>query len=212
MKIFDITIPLSPQTPVWAGEESVTITGIERIAQGDEYNVSKIEMGVHAGTHIDAPYHVNDRGKTVDQIPVDQLVGKAQVVQIADEIDRINAQVVQSCQIESGIQALLFRTGNSNFWKENSVRFREQFTALDSSAAEWLVSRGIRVVGIDWFSISIMDDLYKPHKILLESDIVIIENLDLSEIQVGFYTLYCLPLKLVGSDGAPARAILIQED
>lgn len=212
MKIFDITIPLSSQTPVWAGEESVSITEIERIANGDEYNVSGFSMGAHAGTHIDAPYHVDGHGKTVDQIPVEQFIGKAQIIQIADEIESITSQVLQSCQIEEDIHALIFKTGNSKFWKQKPVQFRDDFTALDSSAAEWIAEREIKVVGIDWFSISTMDDLFEPHKILLESGIVIIENLDLSEIQAGIYMLFCLPLKLVGTDGAPARAILVQED
>ena len=212
MRIIDITVPLSPQTPFWSGEERVVIDPIERIADGEAYNVSRITMGAHAGTHMDAPFHISDNGGTIDQIPLQQLIGKTQVVHIDEEVERITAEVVQACPVEAGISALIFKTRNSGFWRQEPLRFREDYTALDSGAAGWIVSKGIGLVGIDWFSISVMEDLFEPHKILLDAGIAIVENLDLNEVPPGIYTLFCLPLKLVGTDGAPVRAILTRED
>jgi arylformamidase len=211
MDIFDITIPLSAKTPVWEGDQGVTITLDERISDGADFNVSRMEMGVHAGTHIDAPFHLFAQGQTVDQIPLDKLVGKAQVIRIPGEIGLISADVLKTIRIEKEISRILFRTRNSIYWREEPCQFRRDFTALDASAVEYLVSLNIKLVGIDWFSISPLADLKRPHEILLKAGVVILENVDLGNIEPGIYDLYCLPLNLVGTDGAPVRAILTRE-
>ena len=212
MKIIDVTIPLSNKTPVWEGDEEVSITRNALISEGADFNESKLELGVHTGTHIDAPFHVFSDGNTVDKIPMGHLIGKAQVVRIADDVERISRDVLQHANIEKGIKHLLFKTRNSLYWKDKKPRFQTDFSALDASAAEFLVSQGVKLAGIDWFSISPMDDLMTPHVILLRAGIVIVENLNLSDVKPGLYDLYCLPLKLVGTDGAPARVILIQDE
>ncbi len=212
MKIYDISIPLSEQTPVWEGDEKVKISRDTLISAGADYNVSLIEMGVHAGTHVDAPYHVFDDGFGVDRIPLDHLVGRAQVVRIPDEVKTISADVLKRCNIDGEVKHLLFKTRNSQYWKAEKPRFHPDFTALDTSGAAYLAARGVKLTGIDWFSISIMDDLKSPHMVLLKAGIVIVENLNLADVPAGFYDLYCLPLKLVGTDGAPARVILTREE
>lgn len=212
MKIFDITIPLSNQTPVWEGDKEVIISRETQISEEEDYNVARVALNVHSGTHMDAPFHVMKDGRTVDQISLENLIGKAQVVRIGDEVDMIDAEVLKQSHLEKGIKRFLFKTKNSNYWKEEPYKFCEDFVGLDSSAADYLVSVGARLAGIDWFSISPMSDLLNPHKILLGAGIVILENLNLLDIQGGIYDLFCLPLKLVGTDGAPVRAILTREE
>lgn len=208
MKIYDITIPLSNETPVWEGDKEVRIWRESLISGGADFNVSRMEMGVHAGTHMDAPYHVISDGSTVDQIPLERMIGKAQVVEVDGEAESINADVLERCGISAGTTRVLFKTHNSSYWNDKPCRFREDFIALDWSGAEWLVAHGIVLAGIDWFSISTMTELRPPHVILLQAGAVILENLDLRQVEAGFYDLCCLPLKLIGTDGAPARVIL----
>ncbi len=206
--MYDITIPISNETPVWTGDKEVTIWRDRAITAGADYNVSLLEMGVHTGTHMDAPYHVSDAGRTVDQIPLEQLIGPAQVIVVPPEIESITREFLQRCGLAAGARRVLFKTRNSKFWNDQPLRFREDFIGIDSGAAHWLVEKGIVLAGIDWFSISLMRDLKTPHEILLEAGTVILENLDLRRVPAGSYELICLPLKLAGTDGAPVRAIL----
>ena len=206
--IYDITIPISKDTPVWTGDKEVKIYRDRTIAAGADYNVSLLEMGVHTGTHVDAPFHVINAGKTVDQIPLEQLVGRAQVVAVPPEVESIDADFLSGCELAVGMQRVLFKTRNSKFWNDQPLRFREDFIGVDTSGARWLTEQGVILAGIDWFSISPMQDLKTPHEILLGAGTVILENLDLRKVPAGSYELICLPLKLMGTDGAPVRAIL----
>ena len=206
--IYDITIPINNDTPVWTGDKEVKIQRDRTIAAGADYNVSLLEMGVHTGTHMDAPYHVMDAGRTVDQIPLEQLIGQAQVVVVPPEIESIDANFLSYCGLSEGVERVLFKTRNSKFWNDQPLRFREDFIGVDASGARWLTEQGVILAGIDWFSISPMQDLKTPHEILLGAGTVILENLDLRKVPAGSYELICLPLKLMGTDGAPVRAIL----
>ena len=206
--IYDITIPINNDTPVWTGDKEVKIQRDRTIAAGADYNVSLLEMGVHTGTHMDAPYHVMDAGGTVDQIPLEQLIGQAQVVVVPPEIESIDANFLSYCGLSEGVERVLFKTRNSKFWNDQPLRFREDFIGVDASGARWLTEQGVILAGIDWFSISPMQDLKTPHEILLGAGTVILENLDLRKVPAGSYELICLPLKLMGTDGAPVRAIL----
>ena len=206
--IYDITIPINQDTPVWTGDKEVKIQRDRTIAAGADYNVSLLEMGVHTGTHVDAPYHVMDAGGTVDQIPLEQLIGQAQVVVVPPEIESIDANFLSYCGLSEGVERVLFKTRNSKFWNDQPLRFREDFIGVDASGARWLTEQGVTLAGIDWFSISPMQDLKTPHEILLGAGTVILENLDLRKVPAGSYELICLPLKLMGTDGAPVRAIL----
>jgi len=206
--ISDITLPISIETPVWTGDKEVKIYRERSIAAGADYNVSLLEMGVHTGTHMDAPYHVMDGGRTVDQIPLEQLIGQTQVVAVPAEVESIDADFLAGCGLATGAQRVLFKTRNSKFWNDQPLRFREDFIGVDAGGACWLVEKGVVLAGIDWFSISPMRDLKTPHEILLQGGVVILENLDLRKVPAGSYELVCLPLKLTGTDGAPVRAIL----
>jgi arylformamidase len=212
MKIYDISVPLCAQTPVWEGDKQVTIRWASRISEGAEYNLSELEMSTHAGTHLDAPFHVFADGAAVDQIALEKLIGKTQVIHIPDDVRRISREAIAQKDLVFGISRLLIRTANSNRWKAAGGVFRKDYVGLDSGAAGYLVERGYQLVGIDGFSISPTDDLIPPHRILLDGGVAILETLDLSGVPQGIYDLYCLPLKLIGADGAPARAILIDTD
>ncbi len=209
MKIFDVTIPISETTPVWEGEKGVVLQRSAEIGDRSDYNVSYISLGLHAGTHMDAPFHVQNAGKTVDTIPLEKLIGPTQVVEIPKSAGVIDRATLKGIEIDESIKRILFKTENSYYWNNHPAQFTRDFVALDSSGAEYLISLGMELVGIDFFSISTYGDLLNPHKILLANSIVVIENLDLREVSAGVYQFYCFPLKVFGTDGAPVRAVLI---
>ena len=208
MKIIDITLPLSNQTPVWEGDKGITIDQIAFITKGSDFNVSRAELGVHTGTHVDAPFHLDDLGYTVDKIPFNKLIGPVQVLHIDDSIKLITEEVLVKSGLKKSTQRLLLKTRNSQYWVKYPHQFNREYTALDSNAAAFLVREGILFVGIDYFSISPFDDLIAPHQILLKAGVVILENAYLVNVEPGLYNLLCLPLFLVGTDGAPVRAVL----
>ena len=208
MKIIDITLPLSNQTLVWEGDKGITVEQIAFIKKGSDFNISRAEFGVHAGTHIDAPFHLDNQGYSVDKIPFDKLVGKIQVLQIDESINLITKEVLLRSGFKKGTERLLLKTKNTRNWIENPHQFIRDYAAIDSNTAAFLVEAGIKFVGIDYFSISAYDDLKTPHLILLNAGIVILENAYLVNVEAGEYNLFCLPLYLIGTDGAPVRAIL----
>jgi arylformamidase len=151
---------------------------------------------------------LNDRGNSADKIPLEKLVGKVQVLQIEESINLITKEVILRSGFKKRTERVLLKTKNTRNWINNSRRFDRDYAAIDSTAANFLVEAGIKFVGIDYFSISPFDDLKAPHQILLNAGIVILENAYLVDVDAGEYNLYCLPLYLVGTDGAPVRAIL----
>lgn len=175
---------------------------------GDPATVSRICLGVHAGTHVDAPAHFIRNGATVDELELNVLIGQALVVD-APEADMLSADVLQKKSIPSGVRRILFRTRNSDKWKHGEQKFDRDFVALTEDGAHWLAVRNFLLVGIDYLSVAPFDASAPIHRILLEKNIVILEGLDLSNITAGLYQLVCLPLRLVGCEGAPARVVLI---
>lgn len=208
MEIIDITIPLSPRTPVWEGDKGITIK--QDVFKGDasDFNISRVEMGVHAGTHIDSPFHLYNHGSTVDEIPLEVLIGPATVVEIPSDRTIINSEALLSNGFKPGVERLILKTCNTEYWTQDPYRFHKEYIGIDTEGAEFLVSQGVKLVGIDYFSASPMSDLVRPHEILLEAGVVILENAYLMDVLPGEYQLICLPLKLQGTDGAPVRAIL----
>jgi arylformamidase len=210
MKIHDISLPVSESLVIWPGDPSVRITQPAHLDRGDLYTVSRLELGAHTGTHVDAPAHFVRGGDGVDRLALDLLVGPAQVVHVP-EAGVLTAEVLEGLSIPPGTERLLFRTRNSERWAGGMGKFREDYVGVADLGARWLVARGVRLVGIDYLSISPYDDLVTPHQTLLGAGVVVLEGLDLRGIAAGTYQLVCLPLKLVGGDGAPARTILIEE-
>lgn len=211
MKIIDISIPLSNKTPVWEGDKRNSIRRVAKIEEGSDFNVSRIELGVHAGTHIDAPFHVYENGDTVDQIPLDTLIGSVQVVEISDGVSVINKKCLMKLNFQDGIDRILFKTSNSLYWETDPFSFNRDYVAVNSEGAKYLADMDLRLVGVDYFSVSSFDDLKQPHLILLGHKIVLLENIDLRQVVPGIYKLICLPIKILETDGAPVRAVLISE-
>lgn len=210
METYDISLTISSRLPVWPGDPSVSIERVEKIEEGSNSNVSRMNMSVHTGTHVDAPFHfLGGDTMTVDALPLKILTGRAYVLHIPDQVDQIDAAVLEAAEIPPRTRRLLFRTRNSGYWARNEERFQEDFVGISEDGARFLVERGVKLVGIDYLSIAPYKQSRPTHEILLQAGVVIVEGLNLAEISQGRYTLYCLPLKLAGSDGAPARAILV---
>ena len=210
MTIYDISLTLSSNLPTWPGDPELEFELFESMDEGAHVNVTKISTSVHVGTHVDAPHHFLNDGRTVEQLPLDVLTGPCYVVQLPDGIDAITAEVLDRTEINSEMKRVLFGTRNSHLWARGEATFQTDFVAITEDGAEWLVERGVKLVGVDYLSVAPYGDSEPTHKVLLGAGVVIIEGLNLANVMRGFYELYCLPLKIAGCDGAPARAILIQ--
>lgn len=211
MPIYDISLTLTPSLPVWPGDPQIKVERIAKMEDGKHNNISQIAMSAHAGTHVDAPYHFIADGKTIERLALDILIGPAQVVEIPGESRLVTASDLKAAGVGAGMTRLLLKTRNSRYWTQPGLPFQTDFTALSPDGAEYLVQAGVKLVGIDYFSIAPFGDSVPTHRTLLGAEVVVLEGANLSQVPAGTYQLYCLPLKLGGSDGAPARAILIAE-
>ena len=210
MTIFDISLTISPFLPTWPGDPGLVLEQFESMDKGAHANVTSISSSLHLGTHVDAPHHFLNDGRTVEQLSLDVLTGQCYVVQLPDGIDAITAEVLARTEISSEMKRVLFGTSNSHQWVKGEPKFQKDFVAITEDGAEWLVEHGVKLVGVDYLSVAPYGDSEGTHKVLLNAGVVIVEGLNLSNVVRGFYDLYCLPLKIAGADGAPARAILIQ--
>ena len=208
MPIHDISLPISESLAVWPGDRRVGMPLDSHVDRGDMSTVTRLDLGAHTGTHVDAPFHFFSDGPGVDSLDLNLLVGPAMVVHEL-EADVLTAEVLEGLQIPPGTERVLFRTRNSERWVQGETEFYTGYVAIDEDGARWLVDRGVRLVGVDYLSVGPYDDPVPTHQILLRAGVVAVEGLNLAEIDAGVYQLVCLPLKLEGRDGAPARAILI---
>jgi arylformamidase len=209
MKIYDVSLPISPELPVWPGDPVVVLEQVSSMDAGAHANVSNLACGVHTGTHVDAPHHFLNDHRTVESLSLDILVGPARLVQIPDTEGVVNARVLEEAAIPSATVRLLLKTRNSRHWERGEMEFDTGFVGISADGADWLVQHNIKLVGIDYLSVAPYHQSTPTHRTLLEAGIIIVEGMDLSATAPGTYDLYCLPLKLVGSDGAPARTILV---
>ena len=210
MRIYDVSVPISAETPVYPGDPAVKISQWAAIARGDAANVSLLNFGAHTATHVDAPSHFIEGASRVDAAPLDALLGPARVVRIPDDAHAITADHLANENLE-GTARVLFKTRNSAFWGAAAEGFRRDFTYVAPDAARALVRAGVRLVGMDYLSVEkFQAEKFETHEILLSSGVVILEGLDLREVEGGDYELICLPLKIASGtgDGAPARAVL----
>ena len=205
--IIDISVPLQPDMPIWPGSVGLRLTRTMRLEAGDAANVSRLDCDVHMGTHVDAPWHFWEDGATVEQLPLDTLIGPAIVVYLP-EVGLVTASDLANLTLPPGTKRLLLRTRNSKLWAAGVTEFREDYVALTTEAARWVVDQGIRLIGVDYLSVQRYDDSSLVHQILLEAGVVILEGLNLADVQPGIHELICLPILLVGAEGAPARAVL----
>ena len=209
MRIYDVSLPISSRLPTWPGDPSVSLERASSIAAGDAANVSRLAAGVHTGTHVDAPVHFVDGAPGIDSIPIETLVGPCLVVAADPPGTELRPEDLPDT--EHG--RILFKTPNSRRWTPDpNLEFDRGFVAVGLPLAQRLVAEGKRLVGVDYLSVeSFAAPFAHPvHVTLLRAGIVVIEGLDLSAVEPGEYELYCLPLKLVGSDGAPARTVLVR--
>ena len=209
MTLYDITLTINPDMPVWPGDPAVILERVKKIEEGSNANVSRLDAGVHTGTHVDAPRHFIMGEKGIDELDLNVLVGAAQVVELAQNIAEIDEKVIRQAGILPDTRRILFKTRNSQYWAQNENIFQTDFVGINLDGARALVKMGIQLVGIDYLSIAPFKRSRPTHEVLLSAGMVVVEGLDLSKIKPGMYQLYCLPIKLGGSDGAPARAILI---
>ena len=207
MKIVDISLPVSTDIPLWPGSTEFALTWTDRIDKGHESNNSRIACDTHIGTHVDAPFHFVANGLTVDQIAPELLIGPCQVVNMPG-LKHINAETLAAIKLAPHTRRLLLKTDNSNLWVAKEKKFQKNYACLTESGAQWIVQQGISLVGIDYLSIGSYSNGVKTHQILLEANVVVLEGLNLSEADAGDYELICLPLKLAGAEGAPARVVL----
>lgn len=210
MEIYDVSVPLSGATPTYPGDPGIKIEDWLAFAKGDHANVSSIHFGLHSGTHVDAPAHFIEGGAKVDSLPLESLIGEADVVEVPDDVRVINSDFV-AANCKNSSKRILFKTRNSAFWNNPQDGFREEYTYLDAEAAKLLVASGVRLVGIDYLSVEeFRSEKFETHLALLSKNVVILEGLDLRVVPSGTYELICLPLKIAGGagDGAPARVVL----
>ncbi|MCK9391032.1 MAG: cyclase family protein [Syntrophales bacterium] len=207
MKLYDISLSISNDLPVWPGDPPVSLRMTKSILNGDQCNVTKMEMGVHAGTHIDSPYHFLSDGVTTDVIPIETFIGPCLVVEVDSKV-LIEKKDLQKYDM-NGYSRILIKTRNSGIWANNISYFDKNFVALGIDAAHYLIEMKTILVGIDFLSIESFHSEGSPvHKLLLRNSISILEGLNLSGVSVGAYELICMPLKLKGCEGAPARVLL----
>ncbi|MBT3367540.1 MAG: cyclase family protein [Nitrospina sp.] len=208
MKFYDVSVPISDELPVWPGDPGISMELTCSLARGDSANVTQLEMGVHTGTHIDAPSHFEPGGKTIDQLPMEILTGTCRVVEIPHSTESIGPAELEKLDL-SGVIRILFKTKNSKFWAREEKKFQKKFVHLSKEGASFLVEHGIKLVGIDYLSVEqFASPDHATHHILLRNQVIIVEGLNLSGISEGEYELIALPIKLKGADGAPARVIL----
>ena len=206
MKIFDISVPIVNGGVVYPGNPEIRIEPHSELSKGASSNCSRISFGSHSATHVDAPKHFFDTGDAVEQLSLTALLGPARLIAFDDAVMSVTAALLQTEKLE-GVERVLIRTRNSGTLPHQP--FRPDFTYVAPDGAEYLASIGVKLVGVDYLSVEqFRSGHHKTHRTLLQRGIVIVEGLDFSAVAPGNYNFYCLPLRLEGLDGAPARAVL----
>jgi arylformamidase len=199
----DISVPIRPAMPIYDGNPGVNLERESSIADGAHANVSRLELGVHTGTHVDAPLHFIDGAPGAESLELEPMLGPAVVVDATSVEADLDAAALERLDLPEGATRILLKTRNSRLWEQDT--FSRDFVRLTGGGARFLIDRGVELVGIDYLSIGDAD----AHRELLGAGVTALEGLDLRDIDPGRYDLVCLPLRVEGSDGAPARAILL---
>jgi arylformamidase len=209
--LIDISMPVSDRLPAWPESPGASLRFLQTLAEGAEADVSELRMDVHTGTHVDAPAHMIAGAATMDAYDLAAGVGEAVVVDTGDA-EEIDADVLASLELPADTRRLLLRTRNSARPELREPPFATDYSALAPNGSEWLVERGIELVGIDYLSIQRFGDPLETHLILFRGGVTILEGLWLADVDPGRYELMCLPLRLAGREAAPARAVLRRLD
>lgn len=212
MTLYDVSLPISDELPIWPGDPGISMTLSSSLARGDAANVTRLTMGVHTGTHIDAPSHFEPDGIGIDGLPLNILIGPCRLFDMSAVKERIDRMALETIDL-SGVTRVLFKTTNSQWWQSGEKRFQETFIYLSQDGASYLVERGLQLVGVDYLSVEkFRSPDHKTHHTLLRHKVIIIEGLNLSGVPAGDYELIALPIKLKGADGAPTRVVLRTRD
>lgn len=209
MKIYDISLPIYPGFVVWPGNPEVVFTLRNSTANGDIANVTDISLCTHTSTHMDAPRHFVHEAPTMEQVDLNIVYGPALVIDVGD-VNEVTVDVLERADIPVGTVRLLIKSRNGKYWDGDLSIFHTDYVAIHEDAARWILAHGIKLIGIDYFSIAPFHDLVTTHRILLSAGVIALEAIDLRQVMPGVYTLAALPLKLIGSDGCPVRAILVE--
>jgi arylformamidase len=205
MKLIDVSVPLDANLPTYPGNTPFSLEAIKRISRGDSSNVSTLHMSAHAGTHVDAPRHFFDEAPGTEVLPLEMLIGRARVIEITSR-KGVTAEALAATDLSEDVRVLI-KTYNSRLWGDPV--FHTDFIGVTESGAKHLVGHGVKVVGVDYLSV---EEFKKPgapaHHVLLGGGTIVIEGLNLRDVEPGVYEMFCLPLCIVGSDGAPARVVL----
>jgi arylformamidase len=205
MKLIDVSVPLDATLPTYPGNTPFSLEAIKRIARGDSSNVSTLHMSAHAGTHVDAPRHFFDDAIGTDALPLEMLCGRTRVIEITSR-KGVAAEDLAAVDLSEDVR-LLIKTHNSRLW--GTPEFQKDYVGVTESGAKHLVEHGIKVVGVDYLSVEPFKTPGAPtHHVLLGGGTIVIEGLNLRDVEPGVYDMICLPLRVVGSDGAPARVVL----
>jgi arylformamidase len=205
MKFIDVSVPLDGNLASYPGNTPFSLEAVKRIANGDSSNVSSLHMSAHAGTHVDAPRHFFDNGYGADVLPLEMLIGRARVIEVTSR-KGIGADELTGADLSEEVRVLI-KTHNSKFW--GSPEFHRDYVGVTEAGAKHLLDHGIKLVGVDYLSV---EEFKKPgapaHHLLLGGGTIVIEGLNLRDVEPGVYEMFCLPLRVVGADGAPARVVL----
>src|SRR5216117_3912318 len=205
MKLIDVTVPLDAAVPTYPGNTPFSLEAIKRIARGDSSNVSTLHLSAHAGTHVDAPRHFFDDAPGIEALPLEMLIGRTRVIEVTSR-KGIAAEDLAAIDLSEDVRVLI-KTHNSRLW--GSPEFRTDYVGVTESGARHLVDHGIKVVGVDYLSV---EEFKRPgapaHHVLLGAGTIVIEGLNLRDVDPGIYEMFCLPLRIVDADGAPARVVL----
>ena len=202
----DISVPIRDGMAVFDGDPTVHLERVKSMTDGAICNVSRLDFGLHSGTHIDSPVHFIDGAAGIESVGLDALIGPVYVVDATGIDGSFDRAAIDRLPIPVGTERLLFRSRNTALWDKPG--FDASFVAVTGDGAAALVERGLRLVGADYLSIAPFEAPIPTHQTLLRAGIVIVEGLDLRAIEPGWYDLICLPLLIPGSDGGPARAIV----
>lgn len=203
MKIIDISVPIRDPMPIYEGNPGVRLYQVQSLEE-DGVNVTGLDLGCHTGTHVDAPLHHIADGAAAETLPLDLLVGPAHVVDATSLDGPIDETSLTRLDLPDDAERILLKTPNSRLWDRPD--FTRDFIRLTGGGARFLVGHGVRLVGLDYLSIGDRE----AHRELLGAGVVPVEGLNLRHVEPGEYDFVCLPLRLVGADGAPARAVLIR--
>jgi arylformamidase len=205
--IYDISLPIVNDGLVYPGNPAISITPQQEVSKGASANVSMLSFGSHTATHVDAPKHFFDEGAGVDALPLDVLMGPAVLICVEDNVMSVGEKELRLHELKNHTRVLI-KTRNSSFNRERD--FKQDYTYLAPDGAAYLVSLGVKLVGVDYLSVEqFHSGHHMTHRTLLEKGVIIVEGLDLSGPAMGPYELRVLPLRLAGLDGAPARAVLV---